>query len=156
MGEPNVYKLFTKCLPNVLQNISIPVMKVVLISAFASTAEKQCLLSSSPPSSLFVPTGPFCVHGICITSWIQNISSYSHPDELSSKPKCPNKTTILEWLFVNFNREQTQRPISYTSYISCCCILIQNIYKADILHFDFKYQHRSEKIDRKIKQHKQV
>ena len=89
------------------KNISISAMKVLLISAFASTAEKQCLLSSSPPSSLFVPTGPFCVHGICITSRIQNISSYSHPDELSSKPKCPNKTTILEWLFVNFNREQT-------------------------------------------------
>ena len=144
------------CFCDVYKNISISVMRVLLISAFASTAEKPCLLSSSPPSSLFVPTGPFCVHGICITSRIQNISSYSHPDELSSKPKCPNKTTILEWLFVNFNREQTQRPISYTSYISCCCILIQNIYKADILHFDFKYQHRSEKIDRKIKQHKQV
>ena len=96
-----------RCFCNVYKNISISVMRVLLISAFASTAEKQCLLSSSPPSSLFVPTGPFCVHGICITSRIQNISSYSHPDELSSKPKCPNKTTILEWLFVNFNREQT-------------------------------------------------
>jgi len=36
-------------------------------------------------------------------------------------------------------------------YFMFFCILIQNIYKADILHFDFKYQHWSEKIDRKIK-----
>ena len=142
------------------KNISISAMKVLLISAFASTAENPCLLSSSPPSSLFVPTGPFCVHGICITSNKQNISSYPHPDELSSKPKCPNKTNIINQQFrvviCHFQRQKTQTLISYTSYISCCCILIQNIYKADILHFDFKYQHRSEKIDRKIKQHKQV
>ena len=87
-AEPNVYQMF-----------SISAMKVLLISAFASTAEKQCLLSSSPPSSLFVPTGPFCVHGICITSSKQNISSYPHPDELSSKPKCPNKTNIINQQF---------------------------------------------------------
>ena len=102
-AEPNVYKMLTKCLQNVYQmfnkNISISAMKVLLISAFASTAENPCLLSSSPPSSLFVPTGPFCVHGICITSRIQNISSYSHPDELSSKPKCPNKTNIINQQF---------------------------------------------------------
>ena len=102
-AEPNVYQMFYK-------NISISAMKVLLISAFASTAEKQCLLSSFPPSSLFVPTGPFCVHGICITSRIQNISSCPHPDELSSKPKCPNKTNIINqqfcwWLFVNFTRK---------------------------------------------------
>ena len=74
-AEPNVYKMLTKCLQNVYQmfnkNISISAMKVLLISAFASTAENPCLLSSSPPSSLFVPTGPFCVHGICITSRIK-------------------------------------------------------------------------------------
>ena len=98
-AEPNVYKMLTKCLQNVYQMFNKNISKVLLISAFASTAEKQCLLSSSPPSSLFVPTGPFCVHGICITSNKQNISSYPHPDELSSKPKCPNKTNIINQQF---------------------------------------------------------
>ena len=40
----------------------------------------------------------------------KNISSYPHPDEPSSKPKCPNETNIINqqfcwWLFVNFTRK---------------------------------------------------
>ena len=113
----------------------------LLLHLFLSPPSPLC------PSHLYYTQNKIYLFRATLMNFLQNIQHWTDENLQNISLLTFSFSTLVSL----FSASLVKQQLWYTSYISCFCILIQNIYKADILHFDFKYQHWSEKIDRKIK-----